>query len=214
MPTVTEAPSPRWFAERTPEERQDYAGRFVRLAEQGEDVDGEARLVDALAPRGARILDAGCGVGRVAAALARAGHRAVGVDADPVLVEAGRELYPDLPLAVLDLAGLDGAALATAGLPTAFDLVVCTGNVLHFVADGTEGLVVGRLAATLVPGGRAVFGFATGRSYTHDRLDADAAAAGLVAEHRFGTWQCDPCSADGDWGVSVLRRTSTAPPPP
>ena len=42
-----------------------YVERFRTLAAQGVDLVGEARLVDAMLPRGARVLDAGCGPGRV-----------------------------------------------------------------------------------------------------------------------------------------------------
>jgi SAM-dependent methyltransferase len=198
-------PAPRWFRERTPQEREGYAQHFRRLAARGEDVDGEARFVDAMLPRGADVLDAGCGVGRVAAALASWGHPAAGVDADPVLIEAGRSFYPDLPLAALDLCQVSPAALEAAGLPSAYDVIVAAGNVMLFVAEGTEGLVLQRLASVLRPAGRAVFGFRTGAAYTHDDLDRDAAALGWVKEHRFATWHLDAFSDTADWAVSVYR---------
>ena len=55
---------------------------------EGRDLAGEARFVDALAPRAARVLDAGCGPGRVGAFLHALGHTVVGVDVDPVLIVA------------------------------------------------------------------------------------------------------------------------------
>ncbi|MCA0374985.1 MAG: class I SAM-dependent methyltransferase [Gemmatimonadetes bacterium] len=199
-------PTPRWFAHRNPEQRDEYAYRFVKIAEGGDDIDGEARFIDAMADRGSTILDAGCGVGRVAAALARVGHRAAGVDVDPILIGRGREFYPGLPLAELDLAGLDAAALAQRGLPTSYDVIVSPGNVFHFVAEGTQPRIVANLAGVLRPGGRLVVGFHTGRDYTHDLLDGDAAAAGLVRCFRFATWQLDEVTPDSDWAVSVYRR--------
>lgn len=202
---TSETPTPRWFEHRNPEERLEYAYRFVKIAERGDDIDGEARFVDAVADRGSTILDAGCGTGRVAAALARAGHRAVGVDADPTLVGKGREFYPDLPLAHQDLFELTPAALRGHGLPAAYDLVVCAGNVMLFLAAGTEGEVVRRLAGVLRPGGRAVFGFFAGRDYGLDDLDRDATAAGWALEHRFATWQLDAFGPESDWAVSVFR---------
>ncbi len=42
-----------------------YAQRWVRMAAEGADLDGEARMLDAMCARRSRILDAGCGTGRV-----------------------------------------------------------------------------------------------------------------------------------------------------
>jgi len=71
------------ITERDPNHSDWYVERFRSMVEAGDDLDGEARFVDALAPRQARILDAGCGPGRVGSALARLGHEVVGVDVDP-----------------------------------------------------------------------------------------------------------------------------------
>ena len=76
----------RWERARADERAQGaggYGAHFARLIAEGVDVEGEARLADALAPREARILDAGSGMGRVGAALAARGHHVVGVDFDP-----------------------------------------------------------------------------------------------------------------------------------
>jgi len=199
-------PRPRWFDHRDEAGRQDYAQRFRRIAERGEDIDGEARFVDSLARRGSTILDAGCGTGRVAAALAAAGHRAVGVDADPILIDRGQEFYPGVPLAPLDLVDASPESLGALGLPTAYDVVVCAGNVFVFVAEDTEAQIVGNLASVLVPNGRLAIGFTTHHGYTHDQLDADAAAAGLTREHRFADWELRPWHDAADWAVSVYTR--------
>jgi 2-polyprenyl-3-methyl-5-hydroxy-6-metoxy-1,4-benzoquinol methylase len=188
----------RWFDEWSEAERAEYASRFVRLAQRGQDIDGEARFVDALADRGSRILDAGCGTGRVAAALAARGHRALGIDADASLIAAGQEQYPGLSLEHRDLRALtpdDGP----------FEVIVAAGNVLVYVEPGTEQAVLRALASVLAPGGTAVFGFATDRDYTIDHLDRDAAAVGWGLVHRFATWQLDPWTDDAGWAVSVFR---------
>ena len=65
---------------------------------EGVDIEGEARLADALAPRQGRILDAGSGMGRVGAALVARGHRVVGVDFDPEILDQSRRTFPELPL--------------------------------------------------------------------------------------------------------------------
>ncbi len=63
---------PRWFTDTKDGHSQWYVDRFRTLAAEGADLEGEARLVDAMRPRGARILDAGCGPGRLAGRAARA----------------------------------------------------------------------------------------------------------------------------------------------
>src|SRR3712207_7610408 len=116
------------------------------MAAQGADLAGEARLVDAMVPRGSRVLDAGCGPGRVGAELAGRGHTVVGVDVDPVLVEAARSDHPGPTWLVGDLAELD---LPSRGIAETFGVVVCAGNVLTFLAPGTAVEVLRRMAAHL-----------------------------------------------------------------
>jgi 2-polyprenyl-3-methyl-5-hydroxy-6-metoxy-1,4-benzoquinol methylase len=202
---IDQPPTTRWMLERTVAERRSYTRRFEKLAAQGEDVDGEARFVDALAARESVILDAGCGTGRLADSLCRRGHRAVGVDADPLLVDAGQSARPDLLLATLDLTALSAQTLAAAGLPTSYDVIVAAGNVMVYLAPGTEHQVLASLSRVLRPGGRTIFGFLTGRDYTHDHLDESAMELGWTKEFRFGTWQCDPWTRTSDWATSVYR---------
>src|SRR5690242_21833370 len=98
-----------------------YVERFRALAAEGTDIVGEARLVDAMLTRGSRVLDAGCGPGRVGAELAARGHQVVGVDVDPLLVEAAREDHPGPTWLVADLSTLH---LAEHGQPEPFDAAV------------------------------------------------------------------------------------------
>ena len=73
------------------EHSQWYANRWEKMISQGSDINGEARLIDAIAPRNSAILDAGSGTGRVGHYLAAQGHRVIGVDLDPYLVHYARE---------------------------------------------------------------------------------------------------------------------------
>ncbi|MGC5022558.1 class I SAM-dependent methyltransferase [Micromonospora sp. DT47] len=193
----------RWTTETGPGHSQWYIDRFRKLAAEGADLAGEARLVDAMVPPGSRILDAGCGTGRVGAALAARGHRVVGVDADPALVEAARADHPGPLWLVGDLAELD---LAAAGEPEPFDAAVVAGNVMAFVAPGTERDVLARIGAHLTPDGVVLVGFGTDRGYRIEDFDADAVSAGLRPEQRFATWDLRPWRDDADFAVSVLRR--------
>ncbi|GAA0405074.1 class I SAM-dependent methyltransferase [Micromonospora gifhornensis] len=193
----------RWATDTGPEHSQWYVDRFRQLAAEGADLAGEARLVDALVPPRSRILDAGCGTGRVGAELAARGHTVVGVDADPVLVEAARADHPGPRWLVADLATLD---LATAGEPEPFDAAVLAGNVMTFVAAGTEVAVLRQVAAHVRPDGVIAIGFGTDRGYPLADFDAHVAAAGLRRDHRFATWDLRPWHDDADFAVSVLRR--------
>ncbi|MBM0227531.1 MULTISPECIES: bifunctional 2-polyprenyl-6-hydroxyphenol methylase/3-demethylubiquinol 3-O-methyltransferase UbiG [Micromonospora] len=193
----------RWVTDTKPGHSQWYIDRFRRLAAEGADLAGEARLLDAMVPPGSRILDAGSGTGRVGAALAVRGHSVVGVDADPALVEAARADHPGPRWLVGDLAELD---LAAQGEAEPFDAAVIAGNVLAFVAPGTEPAVLTRVAAHVRPDGIVVVGFGTDRGYPLTDFDADAVAAGLRLEHRFATWDLRPWREDADFAVTVLRR--------
>lgn len=193
----------RWeqIGQQNPDRSTWYVERFRTMAAEGADLAGEARMVDAMLPRGARVLDAGSGPGRVGSELLRRGHTVVGVDVDPLLVDAARTDHPDGDWHVGDLAELD---LPAAGVAEPFDVAVMAGNVLTFVAPGTEVEVLRRIRRHLAPGGRLVVGFGAGRGYAFDQLDLDARAAGFRVEHRFATWDLRPFEPDSDFLVAVL----------
>lgn len=183
-----------------------YAARFSALAAQGRNVHGEADFCATLAPAGARVLDAGCGTGRVAIRLAELGYHCVGVDVDAVMLAQARQDAPELEWVEADLAEYSPG-------PDRFDLVVAAGNVLPLVDPGTEAAVITNLAAALVDGGLLVMGF--GLDAAHLPL-ADAPfglaeyddwcrRAALVPVERFATW--DRAAYDGGgYAVSVHRR--------
>lgn len=180
-----------------------YIERFRRLVADGTDIVGEARTVDAMLPRGSRVLDAGCGFGRVGGHLAAVGHTVVGVDIDPVLIEAARADHPGATWLVGDLATLD---LSAHGIPEPFDAIVCAGNVLTFLAPGTQRAVLGAFRRHLTPEGRAIVGFGADRGYPVDDFLADARAAGLVPDLLLATWDLRPHTPGSDFLVAVLRR--------
>ncbi|WP_028659636.1 class I SAM-dependent methyltransferase [Nocardioides insulae] len=179
-----------------------YIQRFRDLAEQGQDLDGEARLVDAMVPRGSRVLDAGCGPGRVGAALADRGHTVVGVDVDPALIEAAEQDHPGPTWLVQDLAELD---LPAAGVTEPFDALVCAGNVMTFVAPSTRRAVLTSLRAVLRPEGRAAIGFGAERGYPFDEFFADAEATGWSVDLRLSTWDLVGWTPESGFLVALLR---------
>ena len=178
----------------------DYDQRWADLAAAGVSVHGEADLVTSFAPR--NVLDAGCGTGRVAIELARRGIEAVGVDADPAMLDRAREKAPDLRWIEADL------ATVSARPPDRYDCVVMAGNVMIFVAPGSAGAVVANMAGHTAPGGIVIAGFEVGR-LTLDRYDELAAASGLVLAERWSTWDRMPF-VGGDYAVSVHRRPTDA----
>ncbi len=180
-----------------------YVGRFRAMAASGQDLQGESRLTDVLAPRGARLLDAGCGPGRHGGHLAQLGHDVVGVDIDPTLIEAAREDYPGVAWLVGDLATLD---LAAAGEAEPFDGALIAGNVMDFVTEDHRAAVIERVAAHLKTDGFLVVGCRTGTGFTPADLDATLPGARLRLEQRFATWDLRPWGEDSAFCVSVLRR--------
>ncbi|MEZ5114539.1 MAG: methyltransferase domain-containing protein [Nocardioidaceae bacterium] len=85
-----------------------------------------------MAEQQSRILDAGCGTGRTGGRLLNLGHSVVGVDVDPVLIEAAAQDHPDGSWHTQDLALLD---LESVGESQPFDIIVSTGNVMTFLAE-------------------------------------------------------------------------------
>jgi SAM-dependent methyltransferase len=188
---------------------EDYAARFATLAGSGEDMHGEARFCAARVPAGARVLDAGCGTGRVMIRLAELGYDCVGVDLDASMLAVAQKKAPGLPWIRADLAGFDPAAVDIAA---DFDLVVAAGNIFPLLTAGTEAAVVSRLAAILRPDGLMVAGFGLDEAHlpvppsiTLPEYDTYCTAAGLTFVGRFATWDADPYD-DGGYAVSVHRR--------
>lgn len=193
--------APRWFTETSEGHSDWYVQRFREMAAQGQDLAGEARLIDAMVAPGSRVLDAGCGPGRLGGALHARGHEVVGVDVDPVLIAAAEEDHPGPTWLVGDLAELD---LPARGVTGKFDAAVMAGNVICFVAPGTEPVVLAAVAEHLADDGIFVVGFGAGRTMTWDQFDAAVVEAGLRVRQRFATWDLQPWHDDADFAVSVL----------
>jgi SAM-dependent methyltransferase len=196
--------SNRWLGSTDVPRGDVYDARFTALEESGHDVHGEAHFVAALGV--ASVLDAGCGTGRVAIELARRGIDVVGVDLDAAMLAVARRKAPHLTWHEGDLAALNLMRAETPGQQSRFDAIVLAGNVMIFLAPGSEATVVDNLARHLAPGGALVAGFQLlpgGLTLTH--YDACTARAGLTLAERWATWDRQPWSPTHDYAVSVHR---------
>ncbi|KXT57468.1 SAM-dependent methyltransferase [Gordonia sp. QH-12] len=196
-------PAPRWITDTAPGHSEWYIQRFREMAANGDDLFGEGRLIDAMVARSARVLDAGCGPGRVGGYLHGVGHRVTGVDVDPKLIEAAQTDYPGPHWRVADLAELD--LRRPDGTREQFDAIVCAGNVLAFVAPNTEAVVLQRLSDHLLPDGFVAVGFHTAKLAV-ETFDAALTETDLSLDLRLSTWDVRPWHDDADFAVSILRR--------
>ncbi len=199
-------PNP-WLASRTRTGR-DYDAPYEARAAAGHDVHGEANLVEKLlhselyraaAAPPYRVLDAGCGTGRMAIELHRRGLAVTGVDLDDVMLTQARAKAPQLDWRLGDLATIE--------LDTAYDAIVLAGNVMIYLTPGTEAATLVNLARALRPGGLLIAAFElTPKPWTNLTLaayDQLAAAAGLALAARWSTWDQAPCAAHDTYAVSV-----------
>jgi SAM-dependent methyltransferase len=183
-----------------------YAERFRALAARGDDVHGEATFVAGLVEAPARVLDAGCGTGRVAIRLAELGYAVVGVDVDASMLAMAREEAPHLDWRVADLAVLDTGQL--------FDVVLVAGNTIPLLEPGTLDDTARHLAAQLDAGGLLVCGFGLDDAHLPSgcpvtplaEVDAAFAAVGLEPVDRFSTWDRAAYDEDAGYVVTVHSR--------
>jgi SAM-dependent methyltransferase len=172
-----------------------YDAQWTRLAAAGVDPHGEVAFVQRYAP--SSVLDAGCGTGRVAIELAARGVDVVGVDLDAELLGAARVKAPELVWELADVTTVD--------LGRTFDVVVLAGNVMIFLAPGTERAALANLARHVAPGGRLIVGFQVhAQRLPLDTFGAHATDSGLALAERYATWDGDPYTG-GDYAVSVLQ---------
>ncbi|WP_205843700.1 class I SAM-dependent methyltransferase [Nakamurella deserti] len=117
-----------------------------------------ADFADRVRGRG-RVLDAGCGPGRLTRHLADLGVDAVGVDLSPEMVRIARERHPDLDVSVGDLDALPAADGSLAG-------VLAWYSVIHTRPAALPG-VLAELLRVLRPGGWLLIAVQSGTGSRH-----------------------------------------------
>ncbi len=101
-----------------------------------------------------RVLDAGCGAGRMSRYLTDRGCRVVGADLSPGMVAMARRDHPDLVFAVASLADLPYADDQFAG-------VLVWYSIIHTPPAG-HARIFAEVSRVLRPGGHALVGFQSG----------------------------------------------------
>ena len=143
-----------------------------------------ATFADLVGP-GARVLDAGCGPGRVTAHLAGLGLAAEGLDLSPVMLDLARTAFPDLSFRLGSLTALDVPDGGLAGILAWYSFI--------HIPPEHRAAVMSELRRVLVPGGCVLLAFQVGDEVLQvvdpdgsdialgfHRLDPDAVTAHLV----------------------------------
>lgn len=190
-----------------------YDKAWTDMAAAGKDPHGEVAFVERLLGRwgladtakpsdasaGLRMLDAGCGTGRVAVELDRRGYLVEGTDVDSDMLGEAASKAPHLVWTKDDLARL--------ALGRMFDLIVLSGNVILFVEPNDRALVAPSLRSHVPLGALVVQGMqlarTDGRQVAVAQLDEWMFGAGFALAERWATWDEDPWSPEADYVVSV-----------
>jgi SAM-dependent methyltransferase len=146
-------PPPAWLDEQLPHEP-----RRSRAQVRG--------LLDLLGRPSRKVLDLGCGSGRVLVPLAKAGHRVVGIDRDPAALRTSGQAIEKANASAALVEGdfTDARALRNLGADqrsprsaARFDAVLCLGNTLMTLTDVDRAVeLLTRIRALLSPRGAFV----------------------------------------------------------
>jgi trans-aconitate 2-methyltransferase len=140
-----------------------YDEKYDFVWKQAED------LVDLLAPKfQERVLDIGCGTGRLAHRIAASGAEVTGIDADAGMIEQARRNFPTVRFELADARSFH--------FPEPFDAIF-SNAALHWIKE--PGKAVARISASLKPGGRLVAEFG-GKGNVREVVAAINAARSLL----------------------------------
>ena len=133
---------------------------FSEFAESA--ATGVLELLRRAGIEGGTIVEAGCGTGVVARALAHAGYRVLAFDASPAMIELARVTAP---LATFEVAAVDEAVLPTCSA------VIAMGEVLNYAGGEAMAAFVEEASVAIAPGGLLLFDVAERDAYPpHDEV--------------------------------------------
>jgi SAM-dependent methyltransferase len=207
--------SQRWAEWRRTVDLVKYDQRWDTMAARGENVHGEADAVTRLIERyldvrdrerghALRILDAGCGTGRLAVELQRRGHEVTAVDLDPDMVDKARDKSTAVTWLVGDLSTVDVVTRGDLFDVAGFDVIVMAGNILNFCAPGTQTTIVHNMVNQLVDGGVFVCGWSQEQrddAYLWSGFVRDARDAGANVAETWTNWDGDAMPASDAVGL-------------
>jgi len=104
-------------------------------------------LIDMLPKEGQRILDIGCGTGRLTKEIDRRGPEAVGIDNSEEMVQKARQNHPEVDFLIGDARGLS--------FECEFDAVF-SNAALHWIPEKDQSDVISSIADSVRDGGRFV----------------------------------------------------------
>jgi len=192
--------SDAWLRWRERVDLDEYESRWDLMAAEGHHVHGEADYVMSYNPT--TVLDAGCGMGRVAIEVANRGVAVTGVDLDPAMLDRARKNAPECNWLAANLATLD--------LGQTFDVVVMAGNVLPFAKEEERPAIVEALCKHVGPGGLLISGSSLWPKWPqtsdYDRWCGDN---GLELVERYAAWTKEEFEPEiADYAVSTYQRRS------
>ena len=194
--------SERWIEWRRTVDLIKYDQRWDTMAARGDSIHGEADFVERLiGDRKVRLLDAGCGTGRLAIEMVKRGHHAVGVDLDPDMIELAATKAPHVNWHVADLSKMS--------LGDKFDVIVMAGNIPLFCAPSSQAAIIKSLADHVDHDGYLISGFSLesrSDAYLRVNYQRDALAAGLTEVAVYSTWDENPSGDTDDYTVMLHQK--------
>ncbi len=187
---------------------QQYAQKMRDLAAAGVDLETDARFLDALLPRRARVLDLGCGIGAAVNALRRAGHLAWGIDTSGEVLQVAAELFDPAWYRRMPVTDIGSAQLQQAGLIQRYDGLLMAGNVAAFLSARELAGVFRQAGALLDPQGVFILGTTAAVFGGPEDQDRAAEGTGLKLLGRYADWHLRPFTPDSPWCVSIFAPTT------